>query len=77
MAGEQLILVEVQWIHSKISYLKNVIQKWDEHIEQKEEEHYEYIEDLKALSSPFTDEVKVGKQNPVYSSHYSEYEASP
>ncbi len=54
-----------------------MIQKWDEHIEQKEEEHYEYIEDLKALSSPFTDEVKVGKQNPVYSSHYSEYEASP
>lgn len=45
--------LSLQWIHSKVKYLTNVMQKWDHHIWEERKNHESYIADIDTLYSPF------------------------
>lgn len=45
--------VTLQWIHSTVKYLKDVLNKWDEHIQQINKDLNDYQYDLKTLYEPF------------------------
>lgn len=43
----------MQWIHSSVRYLDEIIQKWDEHIESTYADQRDYQHDLDTLYEPF------------------------
>lgn len=45
--------LSLQWIHSSVKYLTEVLNRWDEHIQQANIELGDYQTDLKALYEPF------------------------
>eukprot|EP01017_Pseudomicrothorax_dubius_P003436 TRINITY_DN10494_c0_g1_i2.p1 TRINITY_DN10494_c0_g1~~TRINITY_DN10494_c0_g1_i2.p1 ORF type:complete len:418 (+),score=72.10 TRINITY_DN10494_c0_g1_i2:281-1534(+) len=47
------IRLTLQWIHSRVKYLSDIIRKWDEHIKFQNEDKADYQRDLDALHEPF------------------------
>ena len=43
------ILIELQWIFSKVKYLKDILEIWDENIREIEDDKKNFIEDIKSL----------------------------
>lgn len=47
------ISLNLQWIHSTVKYLKEIILRWDDHIQTTFADMRDYETDLKALYEPF------------------------
>lgn len=53
----------LQWIHSRVKYLSDVIKKWDDHIRTQIEDKAEYERDLAILYEPFKGLLKLKSPN--------------
>jgi hypothetical protein len=47
------VKLSLQWIHSRVKYLVDVVAKWDEHIKMQDEDRVEYERDLQVLYEAF------------------------
>lgn len=47
------IHLNIQWIHSKVKFLSDVVEKWNEHIKIQEEDLFDYERDLEIIYEPF------------------------
>lgn len=45
--------LNVQWIHSKVKFLSDVVDKWNDHIKIQEEDLFDYEKDLEVIYEPF------------------------
>lgn len=45
--------LNIQWIHSKVKFLSDVVEKWNEHIKIQEEDLFDYERDLEVIYEPF------------------------
>jgi len=45
--------LNIQWIHSKVKFLSDVVDKWNEHIKIQEEDLFDYEKDLDVIYEPF------------------------
>jgi len=45
--------LNIQWIHSKVKFLSDVVDKWNEHIKIHEEDLFDYEKDLDVIYEPF------------------------
>ena len=63
------IHIILQWIHSRVKYLSDIVKKWDNHINAQIEDKTDFERDLETLYQPFQGLSKLSALTPVTQSH--------
>lgn len=56
------IHLSLQWIHSRVKYLTDVVRKWDDHIRSQIEDKQDFERDLATLYEPFRGLLRIRNQ---------------